>query len=308
MRIRWKWVWWAVVGVAWLAAFFGIVSLPKDWNSTLSWLAPAEQWWAVHTAHPTLAAFVTGLAVATVLLPELWSQIYPHLFPPKPKADIAGAAAIERILTRSKWAKKLVKNGQLTNKLMYESHLTANGIIEGRLQLRLMKELHDLLRAGDLIAWGTPDNRQPYQDIKPQEWSDLEIDTSDLERYQTHGVHAIARRNQSSGLRYGYVWIKFCRKQIDREFPLAYWPRRISNESQRKTIRQRKNLTSSCRQWSPNPHLRKSLQKKLEHQSRLTAQVMAILELAQVKLQVLLRNPNVSPVDPALHLAPERLD
>ena len=35
---------------------------------------------------------------------------------------------------------------------------------------------------------------------------------------------------------------------------------------------------------------------------------MAILELAQVKLQVLLRNPNVSPVDPALHVRPERFN
>jgi hypothetical protein len=57
---------------------------------------------------------------------------------------------------------------------------------------------------------------------------------------------------------------------------------------------------NSCKQWSLNPYLRKSLQKKLEHQDRLTAQVMAILELAQVKLQALLRNPNVSPADPTL--------
>jgi len=60
--------------------------------------------------------------------------------------------------------------------------------------------------------------------------------------------------------------------------------------------------TSYCKPWSLNPYLRESLQQKLEHQSRLTPQVMAILELAQVKLQVLLRNPNVSPVDTALHL------
>jgi hypothetical protein len=66
--------------------------------------------------------------------------------------------------------------------------------------------------------------------------------------------------------------------------------------------------TNSCRQWSLNPYPGKSLQKKLEHQSGLLPQVMAILELAQVKLQVLLRNPNVSPVDTALHLRPERLD
>lgn len=35
---------------------------------------------------------------------------------------------------------------------------------------------------------------------------------------------------------------------------------------------------------------------------------MAILELAQVSLQVLLRNPNISPLDAALNVRPERLD
>jgi hypothetical protein len=58
--------------------------------------------------------------------------------------------------------------------------------------------------------------------------------------------------------------------------------------------------TNSCTRWSLDPYLRKSLQQKFEHQRRLFPQVMAILELAKVKLQVLLRNPNVSPVDPAL--------
>ena len=35
---------------------------------------------------------------------------------------------------------------------------------------------------------------------------------------------------------------------------------------------------------------------------------MAILELAKVKRQVLLRNVDVSPVDPPLHVAPKRFD
>lgn len=35
---------------------------------------------------------------------------------------------------------------------------------------------------------------------------------------------------------------------------------------------------------------------------------MAILELAQVSLQVLLRNPNVSPANAPFHVRPKRLD
>ena len=56
------------------------------------------------------------------------------------------------------------------------------------------------------------------------------------------------------------------------------------------------------------PYLRESLQRQLEHQQRLLPQVMAILELAKVKLQVCFLNPNVSPVDTALYLRPERFD
>lgn len=67
-------------------------------------------------------------------------------------------------------------------------------------------------------------------------------------------------------------------------------------------------MTNFFERWSLNPYLRKNLKKEFEHQSGLLSQIMAILELAKVKLQVLLQNPNVSPVDPALHLRPERLD
>jgi hypothetical protein len=48
-----------------------------------------------------------------------------------------------------------------------------------------------------------------------------------------------------------------------------------------------KHSTNSCTLWSLNPYLRKGLQKQFEHQKRLFAQIMAILEPAKVKLQVL---------------------
>jgi hypothetical protein len=227
--MRLKLVWYALVVTTFVASFFFNFSWPTNWAAAMSALAPVEAWWGAHAAHPTLAAFIAGLAVGTVLLPELWFRVSPYFLPLKLKADIGGADAIKKILTGSKWAKNLVTKGLLKTELRYESHLTAVGITEGRLVVRLIKELHDLLRAGDLTAWGTPDNRKPYQEIKPDEWSDLEIDLSDVNRDQGPAVHAVMRRNQSSGMKYGYVWIKFCRKQIEREFPSAYWPRKISD-------------------------------------------------------------------------------
>jgi hypothetical protein len=57
--------------------------------------------------------------------------------------------------------------------------------------------------------------------------------------------------------------------------------------------------------WLPNPNLWKSSKETIKHQIRGLAQVMAILELAKVSPQVLLRNPNVSPVDSAFHVSPK---
>ena len=47
-------------------------------------------------------------------------------------------------------------------------------------------------------------------------------------------------------------------------------------------------LIVSCKQWLPNPNLRKSSKQTIKHQIRSLAQVMAILELAKVSLKVLL--------------------
>lgn len=230
MQNRWKLAYYSVVVSLGVATFFGLVSLPKDWGSILSWLTPLETWWAAHAAHPTLAAFVSGLAVGTIFLPELWSQVKPHLWAPKYRPDVDGATIFKEILAKSSRAKKLVCSGTLKTPLMYESHLTEAGIIEERLKQELDHEFHDLLRLGEITAWGSPDGKKPHQEIKPEEWSSIEISFDDQDmNYDPPHVHAIRRGNRSSGSQFGYLWVKFCRKQILTAFPLALWPRRIKN-------------------------------------------------------------------------------
>jgi hypothetical protein len=131
-------------------------------------------------------------------------------------------------MTHSKRAKELVQKGLLKSPLMYESHLTDVGITEARLKAALADEIHDYLRAGDLTAWGTPDGRKPYQEIKPEEWSDIKIDFNDPDADRDPPfVHAVKRKQNASGTVFGYVWIQFCSKQLYRVYPLALFPRRV---------------------------------------------------------------------------------
>lgn len=104
---------------------------------------------------PSLAAFAFGLLISTVLLPELWLQIKPHLFPLKPRADTEGATIFKEIIAKSKRAKELIGTGKLTVPLRYESHLTGFGINEGRLEMQITDEFHDFLRSGEITVWGT---------------------------------------------------------------------------------------------------------------------------------------------------------
>jgi hypothetical protein len=161
--MRWKLLWYALVVIGFVASFFFGLSLPKNLESALSALAPIEKWWAGQATHPSLAAFFAGLAVGTILLPELWSQIRPHIFPPKFRPDVDGATAFKEIIAKSQRAKELIGTRQLSIPLRYESHLTDFGINEGRLKVKIADEFHDFLRSGEITAWGTPDGRKPHQ-------------------------------------------------------------------------------------------------------------------------------------------------
>ena len=218
---RIRFIWYGLVAVVFVLGFFGIWNAPKDWSSTMTAIAPLETWWTAHAAHPLLAAFGAGALLGTVLLPEVLLQLKPHIFPPVQKPDIAAGDAFKLLFSRSKIARHLVKNGMLTRAVISESHLTEPQKIAGRLRVELSDRIHNELATGKLLAWGRTDGPNPERMIAFTEWQDAEIDFSPrtLESSPTW-VCAYKRGNDPRGRRIAFVGVRFCRAQLEREFPL----------------------------------------------------------------------------------------
>ena len=219
--MRWRLIWYALVGVFFFASFFLGLSLPRTWTDAATAIAPIERWWSIHASHPLLAAFFAGLLLGTVLLPELWIQIKPHLFPLKPQADIAAGDAFMLLFSRSKLARNLVKKGMLTSAVMYESHLTEPQKIAGRLRVELDDRIHSALADARLRAWGRLDGGRPEQEIAVPEWSHIAIDFSPRTLESSPSwVHAYKRNQDPRGRQIAYVGLRFNKAQLLHEFPL----------------------------------------------------------------------------------------
>jgi hypothetical protein len=85
MRLRPKYLWWAVLGFFGLASFFG-APIPRDWVSTMKWVTSIEAWGHDHVAHPFIFALIVGLATGTVVVPEIWGAVRRQIG--KPKIDV----------------------------------------------------------------------------------------------------------------------------------------------------------------------------------------------------------------------------
>jgi hypothetical protein len=202
--------------------------LPSDWPSIVNATQALEAWWDKHVPLPSLSALGLGLLLSVFLVPEIWRIARPYLFHEKFRRDINAAEGLKKTVSHSRRAKELVRKGMKLSPLMYESHLTEIGIIEARLRAELADEIHDHLRAGDITAWGTPDGKKPYQEIKPEEWSDIKIDFDDPDADRDPPfVHAVKRKHGPAGTVFGYVFVQFCSKQLYRVYPLSYFARRI---------------------------------------------------------------------------------
>jgi hypothetical protein len=64
-------------------------------------LTSVDQWLFVHVAHPTLFALVVAFVLGTVIFPEAFHLLKPHMFPKSPKPDIKINAAIDYIVNDS---------------------------------------------------------------------------------------------------------------------------------------------------------------------------------------------------------------
>src|SRR5215467_10351770 len=115
MRVRFqlKYVWYVFLAVLGVLSFFGIWNPPKTWETFLNSVAPFESWWTAHFADPLLAAFVSGLLLSTVFLPEILRLVRRHMFPETPRPDVDGATLFNEIFAKSRRAKELVSKNLL---------------------------------------------------------------------------------------------------------------------------------------------------------------------------------------------------
>jgi hypothetical protein len=140
MRFKPKYLWWAILVIVGGLSFFGIVSLPKDWGSAEMLLTSIDQWLFAHAAHPTLFALVIAFVFGTVIAPEAFQLLKPHIFPKSPKPDMKINDAIDYIVNdsssqlkqpsppRSEEGRRLIETGvQHSDALRLISEKLANG-------------------------------------------------------------------------------------------------------------------------------------------------------------------------------------
>ena len=165
MDLKPKHFWYCITAIGFLLSFFFGVSLPKDWGSALSFIAPVESWWAAHAAHPLLSAFIAGLLFATVLLPEIWRVIRDHSFPSEPRPDWDLQGAVNYLRIRSQWAIGRIYFS------VGEDRLIEQDIDEA---------LRDAASQGRISIWGRP--AQTGVEALFSRGTEIKIPFSDLQR------------------------------------------------------------------------------------------------------------------------------
>jgi hypothetical protein len=213
MGFKPKHFWYGVTVVGFVLSFFFGVSLPKDWGSALSFVAPVESWWAANAAHPLLAAFLAGLLFATVLFPEIWRVVRDHAFPPALRPDWDLREASDYLRIRSKWA---------IGRIYYSTD-------EDRLLEQDIDEvLRDAASQGRISIWGRPSQtgvealfsrgtemKIPYSDLQSMSLDLTTIDDS------TAPNGAVLRAHSEDQ----YRFLRVNKREIHREWPPAFYGR-----------------------------------------------------------------------------------
>jgi hypothetical protein len=141
------------------------------------------------------------------------------------RPDENGIVAIKKLLTRSKRGAEMIRSGELRIQMMYESMLTPEGVIEQRLQARLLGELEDRLRQGLVLAWGQHRSSNKQRLIDKEEWDRLNLLTEESDLYPAEGAGNLCCNSKTHGIEYWQIF--FSSANLYREFPLRWLPRRI---------------------------------------------------------------------------------
>jgi hypothetical protein len=216
MHVKIKYLWWCALAVFAVLAFFNIFTWPHDSKSAMTLLDNIDNAVFRPAAHPTVFAFVVGLAIGTVLLPEIWRVVRDHAFPRKPHPNMDMTNAIKYLRVRSRWA---------LGRPYYEKsreQVDVTGLLEEQIDTLI----RDAAAQGRVTIWGRPSSRGTFDlpteiEINSSEWTEVPFDLTTMSDYEApHGV--VARDRRVAEDRY---WnLRVDRREIYREWPAApYW-------------------------------------------------------------------------------------
>ena len=229
MVIKLKHVWYFVLTVLGVLAFFNVFSWPKDSQAAMKLLNAIDVVIFRPAAHPTMFALVVGLAIGTVFIPEIWRVVRDHNFPEEPKPNMDLQEAIDYLRIRSRWGLGRVHYSHNESRLLEQD---------------IDEVIRDVATQGRIRIWGRPGHDtvlgQPTEiEIPRAEWPNMTLDLTTMEGGAPDGVCARAHAQDQ------YCWL---RREIYREWSPASCARLFFD----KTWKSRRNRIADEPTIGPN--------------------------------------------------------
>jgi hypothetical protein len=210
MGIKPKLAWSGCVGLLGVLAWFNIFSWPRDSAAAMRWLNEIDEVVFRPAAHPTMFALVVGVAIGTILLPEIWRAVRDHAFPSEARPDWDLREAVDYLRVRSKWA---------IGRIYYTD--------KGRLLEEDIEEvLRDAASQGRISIWGRPaptgvealfsrgtEIKVPFSDLQS-----MSIDLTTIDDSTVPNGAVLRAHSQDQ-----YRFLRVNRREIYREWPSAFY-------------------------------------------------------------------------------------
>jgi hypothetical protein len=219
MHFRIKYVWYCALGIFAALAFFNIFSWPHDSRAAMELLVSVDNAVFRPAAHPTMFALVVGVAIGTVLIPEIWRVVREHAFPVKPFPNMDMLKTVEYLRVRSQWAIGRVYYKKEPDRLLEEDIDTL---------------IRDAAAQGRITIWGRPrgtsisDVFYPPAEIEipHTDWTEVSFDLTTMAD-APHGV--CARDHRISEDRYTNLRVND--REAYREWPRAFYGRLLLDKT-----------------------------------------------------------------------------
>jgi hypothetical protein len=219
MILKPKYVWYCGVAIFGALAWFDIFSWPHDSAAAMNWLSAIDQRIFRPAAHPTMFALVVGLAIGTILLPEIWRVTRDYAFPAEARPDWDLREAVDYLRVQSKWA---------IGRIYYAN--------ERLLEEDIDEVLRDAASQGRISIWGRPAqtgvaalfSRGTEMKIPVSDLQSMSLDLTTIDDGTAPSGAVLRAYSQDQ-----YCFLRVSHKEIHREWPSALCARLVFDKTWR---------------------------------------------------------------------------